>query len=211
LDWNADQGCFTCLQNMMVFYEAVNEAVETKLQTDDAHKAMQKSCFIIMGLLSIAGFQSQGCDLLKMGHLCQKVIKPKYRSKKSALRAISKAIMAPNIGEYHEALFMCQIGFASVAIPYAWGTSLSIEEKQAQVMRNRKLQNKTNAREQIPKSLIDGTLVGIREFCDQCKETTEEPKFCPCRTVMYCSKNCQISHWKYHSKTCPSRKKNGKK
>lgn len=41
------------------------------------------------------------------------------------------------------------------------------------------------------------------EFCHKCHKKREELKKCAkCRCAMYCSRDCQINHWKHHKKQC---------
>ncbi|KAL3909110.1 MAG: hypothetical protein SGILL_008220 [Bacillariaceae sp.] len=44
--------------------------------------------------------------------------------------------------------------------------------------------------------------------CSKCSKMGEDMKFCPCHTVKYCGKDCQIAHWKAgHKDVCPTTKK----
>jgi hypothetical protein len=56
-------------------------------------------------------------------------------------------------------------------------------------------------------SPMHGKLIHL---CSYCQKIGEELKLCPCKTVQYCSSECQKRHWKEaHKATCPL--KNNKK
>merc|ERR1711964_865393 len=47
--------------------------------------------------------------------------------------------------------------------------------------------------------------------CDFCKKSNVKVAFCKgCNAVMYCSRDCQISHWKTHKPHCKKLRKNTK-
>jgi hypothetical protein len=98
------------LQNMMIFYEIVHRAVANGLHTDESHKRMERACFQLVGLLSLAGFHGNGCTLFEDRRLLfQSSMKHKYKASHKALRAVNHATAAPTIEQYHQRLFGCQL------------------------------------------------------------------------------------------------------
>jgi tetratricopeptide (TPR) repeat protein len=203
-NWNLDPNLdsYSNLANMMIFYEIAHLAVLTGLRVDEAHKKMQKACFLLVGLLSIAGFDGQlrGCTLFEEKRMYQDFLKPQYKSRKKAMRAVVAATMAPSIDDYHKLLFSYQsdnFNLMQVMDPTA-----NLEEMQNDFLEYENAKSKCSSRDHT--QLKNWAELGL---CTSCKKTSQEMKECPCHTVKYCSKACQASHWKIHQKICPNRKK----
>jgi tetratricopeptide (TPR) repeat protein len=201
LDPNLDSYCN--LSNMMIFYEIAHRAVINGLRVDEAHKKIQKACFLLVGLLSIAGFNGQqvGCTLFEEKRTYQDFLKPQYKSRKKAMRAVVAASMAPTIDEYHKLLFSYQPN--NLISMQIMDPTANLEEMQTEFLEDQKAKSKSGSREHT-QLLNNWAELGV---CTSCKKTSQDMKECPCHTVKYCSKDCQISHWKIHSKVCPNRKK----
>jgi hypothetical protein len=41
-----------------------------------------------------------------------------------------------------------------------------------------------------------------QRWCYVCKQNKQECKWCVCKTVRYCGRECQAKHWKEHKKVC---------
>jgi len=203
--WNLSPSfdSFTNISNMMIFYEIAHRAVGQGIQVDDAHKKMQKACYILVGLLSIAGFNGKkaGCTLFKTSRLYQNLIKPKYKSsRKKALQAIVAATLKPSIDEYHKLLFSYQLDSCSLTTMV--NPNVNLDEVKTHFVKDEKARAKSGSRDHTK---FDQMLVfGV---CINCNKHTEDIKECPCHTVKYCGKECQVAHWKTHGKICPLRKK----
>ncbi|KAL3899946.1 MAG: hypothetical protein SGARI_006350 [Bacillariaceae sp.] len=60
--------------------------------------------------------------------------------------------------------------------------------------------DKTAARDMLRPGSLE-----YRGRCFQCTKPVDRLKQCPCHTVLYCGKECQIAHWKAgHKNTCPT-------
>jgi tetratricopeptide (TPR) repeat protein len=204
-NWNLDPNLHSYgnLSNMMIFYETAHRAVISGLRVDEAHRKMQNACFLLVGLLSIAGFNGQqaGCTLFEEKRRYQDLLKPQYKSPKMAMRAVVAATMAPNIDEYHKLLFSYQ-PHNSISVQLLDPTA-NLEEMQTEFLEYQEARSKSSSRDHTTQ-LNNETELWI---CTSCRKLSQDMKFCPCHTVRYCSKDCQVSHWKIHSKVCPNRKK----
>ncbi|KAL7527887.1 hypothetical protein ACHAWF_002340 [Thalassiosira exigua] len=100
------------LENMLIFYEIVHRAVTSGLKTDKEHKRMQRACHLLVGLLSIAGYQNDGNTMFihpKQTQLCQDALKPECKRNPAAMNAVVHATMAPTIDIYHQRLLDCMV------------------------------------------------------------------------------------------------------
>jgi tetratricopeptide (TPR) repeat protein len=189
------------LENMMIFYDIVHNAVNIGLRTDAAHRKMQQSCHLMVGLLSIAGFSSRGCTLFAEKDLYQELLKPEFRSREKAKQAIVNATMATSIDEYHKLLFSYQIG---TSFYYNYIEPSLKKGLRADLIKEQKINSKKTARELQP---ADGIEARNFVFCTNCGTSSQDMKQCPCGVVTYCSKECQVAHWKQIHKTiCTARK-----
>ena len=204
-NWNLNPNLdsYGNLSNMMIFYEIAHRAVIHGLRVDEAHKKMQNACFLLVGLLSIAGFDGQqaGCTLFEEKRMYQDFLKPQYKSPKTAMRAVVAATMAPNIDEYHKLLFSYQ-PHNSISMQIMDPTA-NLEEKQTEFLEDQETRSKSSSRDHTS-HLNNMTELGM---CTSCSKLSQDMKFCPCHKVKYCSTDCQASHWKIHKKVCPNRKK----
>ena len=139
------------LENMMIFYEIAHRAVTSGLKNDEAHKRMQRACHLLVGLLSIAGYQNDGNTMFiyhKQTQLCQDALKPEYKSSsKKAMKAVVHATMAPTIDEYHRRLLDCMVydeyHFLSLH------SHAEQQEMQADLLENQKMKSRESARDVV--------------------------------------------------------------
>ena len=53
----------------------------------------------------------------------------------------------------------------------------------------------------------NSSATGAHRECRGCSKPTEQPKICErCRMAVYCSRECQVSHWPMHKKECNEHK-----
>jgi len=125
------------LNNMMIYYEIVHRAVQTRQLVDEEHRIIEGACLLLVGLLSIAGYRGNGgCTLFRDGYkIFQGYLKKEFKTPKKAMRAIVAAFSAPNIHEYRKVLFACsEYKNITILMPYitdSYRTSLSKETAKA--------------------------------------------------------------------------------
>jgi tetratricopeptide (TPR) repeat protein len=192
------------LNNMMIYYEVVHRAVQSRQLIDQEHRKIERVCLLLVGLLSIAGYQGNGgCTLFRDGYkIFQGYLKREYKKPKKALRAIVAAFSTPSIAEYRKVLFDCS---EYNTITLIAGDDEFYRESHARET----VKAKQGAREQFFK--INNEAVYFNEGylrCNGCDDIKPKAvmKNCPCRTVWYCSRECQLAHWKIHKRVCQHRK-----
>lgn len=210
-DWyNTDGITNGNLQNMMIFYEIVHRAVMSGLKKDQAHKKMQKANLHLLGLLSFAGLDCPGSSMYRNPverRGAQSCIKNEYKTRAAAFRAVVHAVMAPTMKEYHNRLFSCSDGAIRIVDADRRNPHFDrsiLQREQAALLKDQKERSKYYARKQQEKQ---STAVEFK-ICSGCNKSTRTiAGQCPCHTVLYCSKECQVQHWPIHKRHCPNLKK----
>jgi hypothetical protein len=192
---------------MMIFFEIPHGAVANGLNRDGAHTKMQTACFLLVGLLSIAGFHGEGCRLFEdkdATRFCQEGLKPQFKSRKNAMRAVVAATMAPSVEKYHALLFSYELdGHEILKI---MDPTANLDEAKASFLKDQKERNKSSSRSTIGGGGRNTTFMCL-DLCNSCTKSFQHIEECPCQTAEYCSKECQIAHWKIHKRVCPNRKR----
>lgn len=195
--WKRDVAAKTILQNIVFLYDIVHRAVNSGFRTDESHKMMQQTCFVLFALLSVAGYESTECTLFQEQAVSfQAALKQKYKSPRAAFRVVVSATATPTIEEYHRVLFGARKeNVVLMAMP-----DINQYAAQQELVRNQKRTAKSSARE-TQKSTTGSPAI---ERCDNCWEYAGvKLQQCPCHLVRYCSKKCQVAHFPYHKKHCP--------
>ena len=192
------------LNNMMIYYEVVHRAVQSRQLIDEEHQMIERACLLLVGLLSIAGYRGNGgCTLFRDGYkIFQGYLKREYKKPKTAMRAIVAAFSTPSIAEYRKVLFDCS---KYNTITLMAGCEESFRESHAKET----VKAKEGAREHFIKIKNETVLFSEGYLrCNGCNDRKSKADMmnCPCQTVSYCSKECQIAHWKIHKRVCPHRK-----
>ncbi|KAL7543360.1 hypothetical protein ACHAXR_012687 [Thalassiosira sp. AJA248-18] len=188
------------LQNMMIFYDVVSHAYLSGLNADEAHEKIQRAGFVLAGLLSCAGCITPKSDLFDHASEFKKSIKTKFRKKHKAFDAVIHATTAPTIEEYHKRLFNCQGGQL-----FSFAIMNDEAEAHAGILKQQKMISKSSAR----KYRAEEQETQFGWYCSGCNAFSVDKniKQCPCKTVFYCSKDCQTKHWLIHKRACTNRKK----
>jgi len=195
LRWQSDPPSDTDLFILMDFYADVDEVVESGLYCDEVHEAMQTTSYVLVGLLSIAGFQGKGCRLFnqRQSIFFQAILKSQYMSTQQAHTTVVSAFTTSSIEEYRRVLLDC-VHEWFFKIPCAKAAS---PENRVELKKEERLLAKLSARKYL------GDACASHAWCNGCRNDTSEPFYCPCRTVAYCSKACQVAHHPFHKKLCP--------
>ena len=164
---------------------------------------MQRSCMLLVGLLSIAGFRCKGCTLFQSKKLVAEfkgMLLSQHKRPKSALAAIKTAFAAPTIEVYHEILFSYQDPRKMV---FFVGTPNTNDAQE--LLKSEKDKSKSLARDHTKDS--SSTISGRSLYtCSSCGDSFAKLKQCPCGTVHYCGEKCQHDDWPRHKRVCPRRK-----
>lgn len=193
------------LQNMMIYYEIAHRAVTSGLRKDQAHRKMDQSCMLLVGLLSIAGLRCQGNTMFREASTYQTILKDEYKkSPKKCYKAVVHATMARTMDDYHTRLFACGGLWMSVDMDQA-----NQKAEQQQLLRDQ--QEKSRGARNVTRA--GGGPPGkehqyfASRTCSGCQAMVQQMAGnCPCRTVQYCSRDCQKAHWKVHKRVCPKHK-----
>ena len=184
---------------MMIFYCVAHRAVLGELRHDEMHTNIQKAGHILVGLLANVGCKTKTCNLFDTSFVYQKLIKPQYKKKKHATKAIINAIMAPTIEEYHTRLFQCMR--ASEVYGVTYGPLLhpgdTPEAFRADFLETQKKNSKESSRKKTESKVQNVS------YCSYCNTASNTILAFPCNTVRYCGKSWQVAQWPVHKKQCP--------
>lgn len=153
---------------------------------------------ILLGLLLQCGWENPACvtSLNVVRDMPQTVLLPEYQTKAAANRALFAAFAAT---ESRENIRRSVLAVASPqAASKKLGGSKSAEGSKV-----------VSRQKGVRRVLKEGRRSGrVLPVCVVCLKSTEEDLRCPCQTVNYCCRDCQVQDWKAgHKKTCPLRKK----
>jgi tetratricopeptide (TPR) repeat protein len=184
-------GSLTFSKNLFELYLNIEEK-ESKTRTGGTFELG-----VIYGsLFKACGFKNPNKELERM--CCAEYLKPALQKPAAALAAITMMATSPDGNFFREYLQMCKS-------PSKIIKKFSFDEKH----RN---DHKKHARKAI-KSDSKGAFEIV---CDNtgcsARHTPDGRNLgqCGCRSVAYCSRACQKSHWKIHKKSCSLKKqKNG--
>ena len=153
-----------------------------------------------------------GSKLFDHASELKRSLKPQFKRKDKSFKAVVRATMAPTIEEYHERLFSCGT-LGSGRVTYRSGDREAQALAQEAILKRHKRANKSSAREfstSKHRGYSDENPGGLMGWvCGGCLEQSYDKniKQCPCKTIYYCSKDCQGKHWPIHKRTCPNRKR----
>jgi tetratricopeptide (TPR) repeat protein len=161
---------------------------------------------VVMGallptLLCVAGFDSyQGKDMpfIKTIGAYDGILWEKFDSRSSSRNVLEKAMQFSTVDDFRDVLLACKnpkVDLRRAAKDHSMYDSYFAERRK----RDKK----------IAKQVLGAGCVVVPpdQTCDNCTASMLSPKQCPCETVLYCSKSCQLSHWKTHKQVCPFRAK----
>ena len=185
---NADSQMNGNLKNMMIYYEIVHRAVMCGFRNDDVHKKMQKACHLLVGLLSNANFKGIGCTLFESASIYQGFIKPEYKTKKKAVRALIAAFTTPTIEAFHTTLFSYQRPYLRTM--HMLDPNENMQALLADFLRDQEMKSKVWSREHTQSH---GNMMEQVLLCSYCSAPSDSMMECPCKTVRYCGKTCQVS------------------
>ncbi|CAB9496323.1 expressed unknown protein [Seminavis robusta] len=141
---------------------------------------------------------------------------PQYRSKSAAQRALTEAVSEPCSGQkFRSSVTKCLV---LPKIPFFVDNDYMNSLKVLQRKQDFKKRMKEASRSFVARKVSTATTPESSMkpcFSDECGAmcSKNDLKFCPCMTVGYCGKDCQIQDWKRHKNGCPwqAQKKASKK
>jgi len=205
LDFSYNEHVFSVLGNMLNMYNALFKTMPEAggiLSVTLPHK---KALHLILGpILHLSGLQvpldkRAEQDSLQ-GHVCDafaaysKYLKQKFATPKAARKIWLQAVQTTSLAGFRKVLMDCmKVQTIKMKVP----PPLSSQDKTAI--------DKVAARSMIHDNHSrDESLVTIR--CDACGKPGAKLN-CPCKSVVYCSKECQVAHWKEHKASSPFHQK----
>jgi len=147
--------------------------------------------FIFSGLLASSGCKQFQKDVpsTTIHQLSTVVIQDKFRDSQRATIAIFESFLGGTIQSFQGKLQGYQIMPLS-SLPGL--SSINVPRKEA----------RAGAREKLDTGTTMQTVSCCSPDCDTKVDVTPTTKCCPCHKVLYCSKECQVKHWKAHKKVC---------
>jgi len=177
------------------------------LSESSSNKESEHMFVTLSALIYAAGFESpQGEDqspttpyIQKFGRHRPRILKKKFLSRSKAMKRLQDASKSSNVQDFRASILFCKDQTCNVKVePIIIPNFLNIKSEIKQFSKHEL--RKTNRVEE-----------SVRIPCGQCEEHCVERKQCPCEMVSYCSKDCQIAHWKIHKKDCTHRKPKSRK
>ncbi|KAL3936753.1 MAG: hypothetical protein SGARI_002420 [Bacillariaceae sp.] len=116
------------------------------------------------------------------------LLKDKFRSKKNARALLLKALTQGGADAYHNHLLKA---VRPDAPAFRIQTSKTLADMKSMPKHRARAQTDQN----LPTDQYDS--------CAICEELGKKYLSCPCRTVKYCGKDCQVKDWPSHKQVCP--------
>ena len=196
--WNYNHENCECIITSMIYNYQNWSAQDAGL--DDDNK-INRAFLPFVCLLYVSGFADKATgskshdEVIYYGPPISPVIlKPRYRKKKFSKEALFKALDTKNVEDFRS--FMKDITLPACESITIEGQAYNGGNKQQlkEAARNQLLENST----------LENASTIVQNLCVQCKKILPNMLQCPCKTVSYCGKECQVKHWRNgHKKLCP--------
>ena len=148
-------------------------------------------------LLCVAGFDSYLPFIETIGAY-NGILRKKFDSRSASRNVLEKAMQFSTVEDFRDVLLACK---NPKAVLRRVAKDHSVNDSYFAECRKR---DKKIAKQALGARSV---VVPADQTCDNCSTLMLSPKQCPCETVLYCSKSCQLSHWKSHKQVCPFRAK----
>jgi tetratricopeptide (TPR) repeat protein len=154
-------------------------------------------------LLCVAGFDSyKGKEMQFIKNIGANIyigiLKKKFENRSASRNVLEKAMQFSTVKDFRDVLLACK---NPKAVLHRSVKDHSMNESYFAERRKRN--------QKIAKQILGAGCVVVPpdQTCNNCSTLMLSPKQCPCETALYCSKSCQVSHWKIHKQVCPLRAK----
>jgi hypothetical protein len=172
--------------------------------TDAAHRMMGLCCQTLVVLLSVAGYKHEVITVFQ-GYGFVALFKSQVKTKCTrtpllAWTAAKEAFCTESIDEYHDKLMSYRYdNWKNVVLPA--DHCLVDQVMDANAIKKNYEEEKKKAKESAREcTVISGTKVF--GACSKCSKSEENLLYCPCQTVRYCCKDCQMADFKFHKQYC---------
>ena len=168
-------------------------------RTDPAHKMMSEVFRVLVALLDVSGYRLDGCAIShhrRMINEFKKMLKRGFKTARAAKKAVIDAFLTSNVDDFHKKLFSCKDAHTHLILLENFDAGAADEHRREEIAKS-----KNSAREFANTST--GTIASQDgNFCSNCSTPHQRLSYCPCHTVGYCSKACQLDHYPYHKRHC---------
>lgn len=137
-------------------------------------------------------------------------MKEKFRGMKQAKRALEEAILFPTVQHFRETVVACQDPNSAEVFQARMKGMLYMPLTQAMVF------GTSRQRQDYAQNWIQNAHGEILYRCGNpacgIQMTRKEMKMCPCKSMHYCQKSCQVTHWhEAHKRECRYQEERKKK
>jgi MYND finger len=192
------------IQSMTTNYDAWKEELRDGRSDRVDQNYAEKAFVPFLCLLSCAGFGTKATGKCKefvdrLGKKSAKLIlKAQYLSRTAAKKKLAEALSNADVSHFRSVL--------QDAVKPNCSMTIDTHDPGAKT----RLQAKKSARREARDFV--GTNFGFVSskffLCAMCDKSVAERRQCPCMTVTYCGRECQVAHWKAeHKNVCPNQKK----
>lgn len=191
------------LTNVIVFYNEWCSETSNRFLDAAAQSEQQRVFSLFAALLFAAGFKASRGGLtaqivLSGGpHLVKGCLKPELAKKKKAKQALESVTSTPNLSDFRSKILACERCNSHAVYGIANAREAGDDKF-----------NRKSAQKQVQSQHTAATMTKCAN--PTCPQIGTSFMQCPCRSVAYCSKECQKTHWRAgHKLVCTTKTKKG--
>jgi tetratricopeptide (TPR) repeat protein len=190
-----DDQASNLLTNMLLMYESCH----LQHGTGGLASPVETVLAVLAPLLLLSGFTAPMGGLsrdivFRRGKVFKKLLKKRYRTHAAAASALPEALRTPTLDAFRDRLLSC---LETQRMIIANPSPPSVVTRRGEINSARKCFEQETGQSFTICSCSNPS-------CDESNISKDDKGFmcCPCQSVRYCSKDCQINDWKEHTKYC---------